>query len=238
MDWQHFLLSFQGRISRRQYLLYSLLPLTIAGFIIGLLPLLDIFSATPGALGLGSSLAIFLSIPLIWISVATTVKRWHDRGKSGLMYLVNFIPLIGGLWTLYECGALPGDEGENRYGLDPRMFDTTQMAYLSQIQDVTDQVDFDDEDMMAFNTEGDVVDFDDATFKDDLLDDFDNDLDTDLNTTFENDFAPEVPETFEGFEDDGFDKVTYVETGDAVLFEEEGADPLNEDLRSNKEESW
>lgn len=52
----------------------------------------------------------------IWISVAITVKRYHDRDKSGFWFFVGFIPLIGGIWQLVECGFLAGSEGSNSYG--------------------------------------------------------------------------------------------------------------------------
>jgi Protein of unknown function (DUF805) len=47
------------------------------------------------------------------------VKRWHDRGKSGWMVLINLIPLIGWVWTLVELGLLEGTLGPNQYGEDP-----------------------------------------------------------------------------------------------------------------------
>lgn len=55
----------------------------------------------------------------LWIVLAVQVKRWHDRGKSGWMALVYFIPLIGGFWILIECGFLSGTAGPNQYGPDP-----------------------------------------------------------------------------------------------------------------------
>jgi uncharacterized membrane protein YhaH (DUF805 family) len=79
-------------------------------------------------LGLGMVYAIFgmprpsvlflllLAPPLIWISVAVQVKRWHDRDKSGWWFLVNFVPIIGWLWVLIECGFLRGTPGPNRFG--------------------------------------------------------------------------------------------------------------------------
>jgi len=54
-----------------------------------------------------------------WMGVALQAKRWHDRGKSGWMVLVNFIPLVGGIWALVECGFLSGTPGPNQYGPDP-----------------------------------------------------------------------------------------------------------------------
>jgi uncharacterized membrane protein YhaH (DUF805 family) len=44
------------------------------------------------------------------------VKRWHDLDKSGWMVLVNFIPLIGMLYSLLTLGFQPGTAGPNKYG--------------------------------------------------------------------------------------------------------------------------
>ena len=59
----------------------------------------------------------FILLPLSWwVSLAISVKRWHDRGKSGWWVLIGFIPIIGGLWALIETGFLGGDPGPNQYG--------------------------------------------------------------------------------------------------------------------------
>ena len=55
-----------------------------------------------------------------WTHLAVFVKRWHDRDKSGWWVLINIIPVIGGLWTLIECGFLDGTTGPNKYGPDPK----------------------------------------------------------------------------------------------------------------------
>lgn len=47
------------------------------------------------------------------------IKRWHDLDKSGWWVLINFIPIVGGLWCLVECGFLKGTVGPNRFGPDP-----------------------------------------------------------------------------------------------------------------------
>ena len=66
-----------------------------------------------------SNLNFFLAIAVfflaLWINLATTVKRFHDRNKSALWVLVLFIPYIGGFWQLIECGFLKGTEGDNDY---------------------------------------------------------------------------------------------------------------------------
>ena len=61
-------------------------------------------------------ISFIMYIPLMWVSLAIQVKRWHDRNKSGWWVLIGFIPLIGPIWALIENGFLAGDETENRFG--------------------------------------------------------------------------------------------------------------------------
>jgi uncharacterized membrane protein YhaH (DUF805 family) len=56
------------------------------------------------------------TVILLWISLAITVKRFHDRDKSGWWALINLLPVIGQIWILIECGFLKGTEEDNRYG--------------------------------------------------------------------------------------------------------------------------
>lgn len=114
--WMHKLFSFEGRIPRRTYW-------AGIGIWIGLL---FVFSFIGGAIGamtgnenIGGILILLLLIPYLWSVIALQVKRWHDRGKSGFMIFVNFIPFIGGIWAFVECGCLRGTEGDNMYGPDP-----------------------------------------------------------------------------------------------------------------------
>ena len=51
-----------------------------------------------------------------WMAFAVTIKRFHDRDKSGFWCLIVFVPLIGPLWQLVECGFLSGSDGSNRFG--------------------------------------------------------------------------------------------------------------------------
>lgn len=61
-----------------------------------------------------------LIIASIWIELAISVKRWHDREKSGFWVLITLIPLVGPIWTLVECGLLDGTQGLNKYGPSPK----------------------------------------------------------------------------------------------------------------------
>lgn len=51
--------------------------------------------------------------------LAVACRRLHDIGKSGTMYLVRFVPLIGGIWLLVLY-CTDGDSGPNNYGEDPK----------------------------------------------------------------------------------------------------------------------
>lgn len=118
------LFSFQGRIGRRQYWLGNLLValgIFFAGVGAGIC-LYVIRQSTDSALG--KLVLVLVVAPLVilglWWSLALTVKRWHDRNKSGLWTLILLLPYLGSLWTLIENGFLPGTVGPNDYGPDPR----------------------------------------------------------------------------------------------------------------------
>jgi uncharacterized membrane protein YhaH (DUF805 family) len=60
-------------------------------------------------------------VPLLlfsfWLQFCATVKRYHDRGKSGWWFLINFLPYIGSFWIIIECGFMSGELNDNEYGL-------------------------------------------------------------------------------------------------------------------------
>ena len=92
--------TFEGRANRAEYWWWTLFC-----FIIGWA------SITP-ILGWFIMLALFIP------SLAVTVRRLHDIGKSGLYYLVCFVPLIGSIILIILC-IQPSQEGENEYGVNP-----------------------------------------------------------------------------------------------------------------------
>jgi len=104
------LLSFEGRISRKPYWLYSIATALICG----------ILGAIFMAMGkIGYVLVVPIYIIYIWALLALQVKRWHDRNKSGWWVLINLIPVIGPIWGFVEAGCLRGTEGGNNFGGDP-----------------------------------------------------------------------------------------------------------------------
>ena len=103
--------SFKGRIGRATWWLYGV------GAMVGLGLLLTALLRIAGVES--ERAAGIVSLLLLWPSLAISVKRWHDRGKSGWWVLVGLIPVIGGLWLLIENGLLRGSAGANRFGPDP-----------------------------------------------------------------------------------------------------------------------
>jgi uncharacterized membrane protein YhaH (DUF805 family) len=59
---------------------------------------------------------VLLALPMLWSTLAITVKRYHDRDKSAWWLLIALIPIIGPLWMLIELGFLRGSYGPNNYG--------------------------------------------------------------------------------------------------------------------------
>ncbi len=107
----HIYLSLHGRLSRRDFWLFGVLAL-IGVAVLALLLL--------GIAGVRERHAdVIINLLLFWPGLAVSVKRWHDRDKSGWWVLVALVPVIGWLWALVENGFLRGSDGANRFGADP-----------------------------------------------------------------------------------------------------------------------
>jgi uncharacterized membrane protein YhaH (DUF805 family) len=144
MPMSQLLFSFSGRLNRKPYWLTTLcivlvlIVVMILAFAMGGAGL-----ATGDFSGLGALLVIIVLayIPILWIGLAISAKRLHDRNKSAwwllLFYLVPavlqgigeqlgtaglILTLIGfgiSIWALVEIGFLRGTVGPNQYGPDP-----------------------------------------------------------------------------------------------------------------------
>ncbi len=118
------LFGFQGRTNRAKFWLVALALLVIEFIVLGVLGGSAAMSDDPqqalASLGpvAGIVLVIF-GLAVTWITIAVGIKRFHDRNKSGVWILIIFVPVIGGLWYLIECGFLRGTPGPNDYGPDP-----------------------------------------------------------------------------------------------------------------------
>jgi uncharacterized membrane protein YhaH (DUF805 family) len=118
------LFGFQGRTNRAKFWLVAVALLIIEIIVLGVLCGGAMMSDDPqqalASLGpVAGIVLIILGLAVTWITIAVGIKRFHDRNKSGVWILIIFVPVIGGLWYLIECGFLRGTPGPNDYGPDP-----------------------------------------------------------------------------------------------------------------------
>ena len=120
----NFLFGFQGRTNRAKFWLVALAIFIVEAILFAMLGSNVAMSDDPqealARLGPVTSIVLLLfGILVTWISIAVGIKRFHDRNKSGVWVLIIFVPVIGSLWYLIECGFLKGTTGPNNYGPDP-----------------------------------------------------------------------------------------------------------------------
>mgnify|MGYP000853087329 FL=1 len=132
MTLQQWLFSFKGRIGRRDFWIW------IALWIVSMVVLFSLESRKL----LPDQIAPFALVCLLWPTAAVTVKRLHDRGRSGLWALLiilawmllagnwdilpgmwqwvvgRFVPTLILIMTIIDLGAFVGTQGENKYGKD------------------------------------------------------------------------------------------------------------------------
>jgi uncharacterized membrane protein YhaH (DUF805 family) len=121
---QSLLFSFQGRINRAKFWLVHVAMWVVVAIVFSVILGSAAMSSDPQAalqsVGVvGGLILLVVYILALWIGLAIAAKRWHDRNKSAWWILIVFVPLVGPLWYLIECGFLRGTTGANKYGSDP-----------------------------------------------------------------------------------------------------------------------
>ena len=103
--------NFSGRSTRSEYWFVQLF-MFIVSFVFGLFISIEAASieTSRNSTGAGFALAMIIFVifylAIIIPSLAITVRRLHDTGKSGWMYFISFIPWVGGIILLvFTCMA-------------------------------------------------------------------------------------------------------------------------------------
>ncbi|KXF81668.1 DUF805 domain-containing protein [Enterovibrio coralii] len=104
------LLSFEGRMRRRDYWLYSIPVLVMV------MPTLFY----QGGNVVLDALSIAITLFAMYASVALNIKRLKDRNRNPWFVVITLLPIIGPLFALVELGILDGTAGPNTYGPDPK----------------------------------------------------------------------------------------------------------------------
>lgn len=122
---------FDGRATRREYwLFYVQLAIVFTGLILAASALTD-WGRGPMAGAVMAVLIGFYFYTFVAI-VSASVRRLHDHDKSGWLYLLSLVPLIG--WIFFLIMMLtPGTPGENSYGPDPRAGDRLSAADVGKV---------------------------------------------------------------------------------------------------------
>ena len=121
--------NFDGRARREEYWMFTLFN---ALFIIAIVIASGSIATALDSPGI-FSLYIIYALGVLIPSIAVTVRRLHDTGKSGWYYLVSLIPFIGGIWLLILL-VTEGDRRSNEYGPDPKA------PNIEEISDIGKQV--------------------------------------------------------------------------------------------------
>ena len=95
-----------GRARRKEYWYFCLFNFIICCILVFIEV---VFGINPE--GEGSTLGSFYTLAILIPSIAVSVRRMHDVGKSGWFVLIPIYAVI-----LYATG---GDKGDNQYGPDP-----------------------------------------------------------------------------------------------------------------------
>jgi uncharacterized membrane protein YhaH (DUF805 family) len=106
---------FSGRARRKEYWMFTLFNLI---FLLVATILDNVFGLTLGEQIYGVLYFLYALVVLI-PGLAVCVRRLHDVGKSGWMFLIILIPIIGSIWLLVleVTDSMPG---ENQYGPNPK----------------------------------------------------------------------------------------------------------------------
>ncbi len=122
--------TFSGRSRRQEYWLAGLvnyLLLLVWIFVVG--PMIAGSIISFGGFGIRHHFVVGITfwllamgiyaLLLIIPSLALTVRRLHDTGRSGLWWFIQLIPYVGSI-ILFVLMCIDGTPGSNQYGFDPK----------------------------------------------------------------------------------------------------------------------
>ncbi|GAA3903584.1 DUF805 domain-containing protein [Streptomyces lacrimifluminis] len=99
---------FSGRARRKEYWMFTLFSLIVDVVLV----VIDSFI---GVQILSGVYALAVLLP----TLAVAARRLHDTGRSGWWILFGIIPVVGWI-TLLVFLCLDGEQGENKYGHNPK----------------------------------------------------------------------------------------------------------------------
>ncbi len=117
---------FSGRARRKEFWMYYLfyviigIALEIISFILTAITAAINNSVLTIIVSILSAVVILaFSLGTLVPTIAVTIRRLHDSGKSGWWYLIALVPLVGAIVLLVFC-CLDSESGTNNYGPNPK----------------------------------------------------------------------------------------------------------------------
>ena len=100
---------FSGRARRKEYWMFVLFYI-IFGIILGIIE---------GIIGISGILTGLYCLALLIPSIAVSVRRLHDIGRTGWWVLICLVPIVGSIVLLIFM-LLDSQPGDNQYGPFPK----------------------------------------------------------------------------------------------------------------------
>ena len=107
---------FSGRASRKEYWMFTLFSVVICV----LLRLIEL--AIGGEVEEAEILVGIYSLGIVIPSIAVTVRRLHDTGRSGWWVPIGIVPIIGTI-VLVVFTVQGSQQGDNQHGPNPKMIE-------------------------------------------------------------------------------------------------------------------
>ena len=117
--------NFKGRARRKEYWMYTLIFTVL---LIALMTIMFSVLSFSDETGIETGPSVYLTVILVIVflfahfipTIALTVRRLHDTGKSGWWYLIVFVPYLGN-FVIFIFTLIDGDRGDNKYGSNPKI---------------------------------------------------------------------------------------------------------------------
>jgi uncharacterized membrane protein YhaH (DUF805 family) len=109
--------TFAGRARRKEYWMVALINFVIC-VALGIVAMTKLAATQKSAMMIDAVLGVYFLLILL-PSIAVTVRRLHDTGRSGWWFWIQLVPLVGPV-VLFVFTVLDSTPGSNPYGPSPK----------------------------------------------------------------------------------------------------------------------
>ena len=110
--------NLSGRTGRREFWIFTIVNIMIAAVAAYLDMTLGICFKMDVGVGMVTTpfgyMFVLVTLPVLVPGLAVLVRRLHDVGKSGWLFFVGLVPVVGTIWLLVLL-CMPGAPGINGY---------------------------------------------------------------------------------------------------------------------------